>query len=132
MMRSRGRREPQEQSFVAKVYEILQLIPCGKVATYGMVARMAGKPLAARFVGFALRNAPPGLPCYRVVNQKGSLAPRDVFGSEDFQRHLLEKEGVRFLSCGLIDMKHCLWEPGDLVDGSYSCQLKGSKILNRT
>lgn len=99
-----------ESSFFEQVYGIVKEIPEGKVATYGQIARMLGRPLAARFVGFAMGKAPSGLPCHRVVNQQGVLAPRDVFGAQEYQRQLLEDEGITFLSDGRIDMKANLWD----------------------
>jgi len=98
-----------ESSFFAQVYEVVGKIPSGSVTTYGLIAAMIGRPQAARHVGFAMNSAPEGLPCHRVVNRLGTLAPQDVFGSEDFQRHLLALEGVTFLENGRIDMKRHCW-----------------------
>ena len=79
-----------------KIYEVVCTIPKGKVATYGQVAAMAGNGGAARVVGNALHvNPAPGLiPCHRVVNAKGRLAPHFAFGGEVVQQRLLEAEGV--------------------------------------
>ena len=98
-----------EASFSDQVYEIVSQIPPGKVTSYGMIARMLGRPQSGRYVGFAMRHAPEGLPCHRVVNQKGEMAPQDTFGSQDLQRQLLRAEGVIFLPNGCIDMKMHLW-----------------------
>ena len=95
--------------FSDQVYEIVRHIPQGKVTTYGAIARMLGRPQSGRYVGFAMRNAPQGLPCHRVVNQRGEMAPQDTFGSQDFQRELLRAEGITFLPNGRIDMKEHLW-----------------------
>ena len=55
--------------FNEQVYEVVKQIPPGRVASYGQVARMIGRPRNARFVGFALHSNPqPGIiPCHRVV-----------------------------------------------------------------
>lgn len=98
-----------DQSFFEEVYQVVRQIPSGFVTTYGAIAKMIGHPQAARHVGFAMARAPEGLPCHRVVNRLGDLAPHDVFGTPDFQRHLLASEGVTFLSSGRIDMKRHLW-----------------------
>ncbi|SHO52341.1 MGMT family protein [Anaerocolumna xylanovorans] len=94
-----------------KIYEIVADIPEGRVATYGQIAWMAGRPNAPRVVGYAMSRVPAGLnlPCHRVVNKSGKLAPYQVFGGEQFQRALLEKEGVTFLENGCIDLKKCQW-----------------------
>ena len=69
-----------------KIYRAVQRIPKGRVATYGQVATMAGNGNAARAVGNALHvNPAPGvIPCHRVVNAKGRLAPGFAFGGEDY------------------------------------------------
>ena len=58
-----------------RIYEAVKQIPCGKVATYGQVALMAGNPRWSRVVGYALHvNPAPGIiPCHRVVGANGSL-----------------------------------------------------------
>ena len=95
------------ESFYQRVYKIVAKIPAGRVATYGQVAMLAGSPLAARQVGYAMGRAPEGsgLPCHRVVNRLGELAPEHAFGGKAFQRMALEAEGVTFLPDGRIDLK---------------------------
>jgi len=100
-------------SFNARVYRAVAKIPEGKVATYGLIAGLAGSPRASRQVGWAMHGSPRGLrlPCHRVVNRTGALAPEGVFGGRDVQRAMLEAEGVTFLGDGRIDMRKHLWEP---------------------
>lgn len=85
-----------EKSFYNKVYDAVMRIPEGKVATYGQVAAAAGNGGAARAVGNALHVNPAFgvVPCHRVVNSKGDLAPGFAFGGTDVQKELLEAEGV--------------------------------------
>ena len=94
-----------------RIYAVVRQIPRGKVATYGMVAQLAGNPRWARVVGYALHSNPePGvIPCHRVVNRFGRPAPGFAFGGEDRQRELLEAEGVVFRADGCVDMECCLW-----------------------
>lgn len=94
-------------AFSERIYETVKLIPCGRVMSYGQVARLAGNPRGARAVGFALhRNPYPGLiPCHRVVFRDGSLAPGFAFGGPDEQRRLLEAEGIGFTEDGRVDME---------------------------
>ena len=89
-----------------KIYEVVSSIPKGKVATYGQVALLAGNPRWARVVGYALHvNPEPGvIPCHRVVNREGRVAPGFAFGGEGVQRQLLESEGIVFESDGSIDL----------------------------
>ena len=90
-----------------KIYEVVKSIPEGKVATYGQVALLAGNPRWARVVGYALHvNPVPGvIPCHRVVNREGKVAPGFAFGGEGIQRQLLESEGIVFEPNGRIDLE---------------------------
>ncbi len=90
-----------------KIYEVVKSIPKGKVATYGQVALLAGNPRWARVVGYALHVNPyPGIiPCHRVVNREGRVAPGFAFGGEGIQRQLLESEGIVFEPNGRIDLE---------------------------
>lgn len=94
-----------------QIYAVVRRIPQGKVVTYGMIARMAGNPRWARAVGYALHQNPePGvIPCHRVVNRFGQMAPAFAFGGPDRQRALLEAEGVVFRADGSVDFEQCLW-----------------------
>lgn len=94
-----------------RIYAVVRQIPKGKVATYGMVAQLAGSRKWARAVGYALhRNPEPGvIPCHRVVNRFGGLSPAFAFGGEGRQRALLEAEGVSFREDGCVDLEACLW-----------------------
>lgn len=102
----------QPGKFFERVYELVAQIPEGAVTTYGLVAMMAGRPLASRQVGTAMRFAPEerNLPCHRVVNRSGALAPEHAFGGKMCQRKLLEEEGVTFLADGRIDLARHLWQ----------------------
>ncbi len=97
----------EDEGFFEKVYKIVADIPEGSVITYGMIARMLGNPRASRVVGYAMNNAPSerNLPCHRVVNKAGEMAPGNIFGGEEKQRRILRGEGITFLENGCIDMK---------------------------
>lgn len=101
--------------FSDAVFDIVCAIPRGKVATYGQIAAMLGRPQSARYVGFALHANPrPGtdpdsIPCHRVVFKDGSLAPGFAFGGPGEQRRLLEAEGVPFADETHVDMPIAQW-----------------------
>ncbi len=99
-------------SFYNSVYNIVLKIPKGKVCTYGDIARLCGSPRASRAVGYALHvNPQPGvIPCHRVVNRFGRLAPAFAFGGTDEQRKLLESEGVFVSEENLVDLRQFLWD----------------------
>lgn len=99
------------KDFFSRVYKIVSEIPEGKVATYGQVALLLGEPRNARIVGWAMRSVPKhlNLPCHRVVNKFGEMAPEYVFGSAELQRFMLISEGITFKKNGCIDMEKHLW-----------------------
>ncbi|MDL2316365.1 methylated-DNA--[protein]-cysteine S-methyltransferase [Desulfovibrio sp. OttesenSCG-928-A18] len=101
------------QGFFARVYELVARIPPGKVMTYGQIARVLESPYSAKLVGFAMSAAPEerGLPCHRVLNRLGEMAPGLIFGGERKQRQLLRSEGVPFLDNGRVDLTLALFEP---------------------
>jgi methylated-DNA-protein-cysteine methyltransferase-like protein len=96
--------------FFEQVYQLVAQIPAGRVATYGQIAALLGRPRAGRLVGWAMRAAPShrNLPCHRVVNRTGSLAPEGVF-APGLQRALLEAEDVGFTADGRINLEQHLW-----------------------
>lgn len=100
-----------DDAFIHLVYDAVAQISMGKVATYGQIAEMAGDPKAGRDVGLILSRVTDGhgLPCHRVVNRTGALAPEYVFGGQERQRAMLEAEEVTFLADGRIDMERHEW-----------------------
>lgn len=98
-------------NFYEKVYQIVQMIPAGRVASYGQIALLAGNPKASRAVGYALHVNPlPGvIPCHRVVNREGRLAPGFAFGGQGEQKKLLEAEGVDVDDNGYVNMQLYAW-----------------------
>ena len=94
-------------SFFHQVYMVVEQIPYGKVVSYGQIARMLGRPRAAREVGWAMRHCPDGLPWQRVVMADGRVTG-GMFA--EMRKAMLESEGVKFLSDGQVDMNVCRWE----------------------
>ncbi len=99
--------------FNEMVYAVTCSIPRGRVTTYGRIAACCGSPRASRAVGSALHvNPRPGeIPCHRVVNREGRLAPMFAFGGVDAQRLLLESEGVEVSEDGYVDLSIYLYQP---------------------
>ena len=96
------------------IYRIVARIPCGRVATYGQVAELAGLKGHARQVGYALHALPDeiSLPWQRVVNAQGEVSARsDGSPMAGVQRALLEAEGVRFDARGRISLPRFRWRP---------------------
>lgn len=100
-----------DESFIYEVLSVVEEIPVGKVATYGLIAHLLGRDKNSRLVGKILSDSIHygKYPCHRVVNHAGKMAP--CFWN---QRMLLEQEGVQFRTNGTVDMKKHLWT-GDIA-----------------
>jgi len=92
-------------------YEVVKKIPKGSVASYGLIARLAGFHRCARHVGWALHSNPDpdNIPCHRVVFKNGSICTGYAFGGFEMQKAMLEKEGVKVGDNMRIDMKKFEW-----------------------
>lgn len=96
-----------------QILEVVALIPYGRVASYGQVAKLAGLPRHARLVGYVLKhldqNSP--LPWHRVVNAQGKISCKKVTESgENLQQIRLAKEGVEVIY-QTIQLQHFQWQP---------------------
>jgi len=99
-------------SVFSEFWDLVRQIPPGKVATYGQIAALAGRPRCARTVGYAMAACPdPSVPCHRVVDRHGGTkACFDTYGPGT-QRAMLEAEGVVFGLDGTVDLDRCRWTP---------------------
>jgi methylated-DNA-protein-cysteine methyltransferase-like protein len=108
-----------EQGFFESVYEVVRLIPRGRVTTYGAIARFLGSGKSARMVGWAM-NASfgvfPPVPAQRVVNASGLLSGKFHFGPGDEMKNLLEAEGVKILDDAVVDFQKLFWDPAVLLE----------------
>ena len=96
------------KSFNEQVYDVVARIPAGRVATFGQIARMIGRPRMARFVGYASNNKSSWhLPWHRVVFKDGSLCA----GFFDEQYKSLRAEGVKFNKDKTVKMDEYQWDP---------------------
>lgn len=96
----------EKKSYFEQVYDIVRQIPPGFVLNYGEIAYRIGdfSGLGAKIVGNAMRHAPEGLPCHRVVRKDGHPATCNGFDA------LLHMEGITFLEDGRVDMAKHLWQ----------------------
>jgi methylated-DNA-protein-cysteine methyltransferase-like protein len=97
-------------AFEPQVLKIVRAIPRGRVLTYGEVALIIGTPRGARQVGRVLYYSGRKVPWQRVVNRFGGLSTYKI-GSGEEQRHLLEREGVRFERDGTLKLSKYQWRP---------------------
>jgi methylated-DNA-protein-cysteine methyltransferase related protein len=106
----------EDNDFFVRVYEVVRLVPCGRITTYGAVASVIGSPGAARMVGWALNKCgsqPDYVPAHRVVNRNGLLTGKHFFGGENTMKELLENEGVCVSDNRIVDFDRHFWDPAD-------------------
>jgi methylated-DNA-protein-cysteine methyltransferase-like protein len=99
--------------FFELVYEVVKLIPHGKVTSYGAIANYLGSARASRMVGWAMNAAHklPEIPAHRVVNRKGLLTGKIHFGDATRMQTLLEAEGIEILNDQIVDFQQHFWNP---------------------
>ena len=103
-----------EQTFYEQVYEVVRLIPPGRVTSYGAIARSLGAGGSSRMVGYAMRyagTAHPAVPAHRVVNSTGLLTGRFHFSPPERMAELLACEGVVVKNDKVQNFKSCFWDP---------------------
>jgi len=97
--------------FQRRVLSAVKRIPAGRVATYGDIAALAGKPRAARAVGNIMRTArEPGVPCHRVIAAGGSLG--GYGGNLQMKRELLRAEGIEVGTGRIRGFDRVRWRRG--------------------
>jgi len=113
--------------FYHRIYRVVRHIPKGRVATYGVVARLAGRPGAARTVGWALSalRDDSDVPWWRVLNAAGrsSFAAHDHSGV--VQRALLLREGLKFAPGGAVNLALFGW-PAEAYDSVAAAQTRAA------
>ena len=96
-----------------QILEVIALVPYGKVASYGQIAKLAGLPKHARLVGYVLKHLDKEsqIPWYRVINSQGKISvTRMNEKGNNVQQDLLEAEGVYLLN-GKVSLKKFGWQP---------------------
>ena len=101
-------------TFYDKVYQVVRLIPKGRVTSYGAIAAYLGTKSSSRMVGYAMNASfaeTPKVPAHRVVNRNGLLTGKHYFGSPTMMQQLLENEGIRVENDKVVDFKRLFWDP---------------------
>jgi methylated-DNA-protein-cysteine methyltransferase-like protein len=107
------------QDFFEDVWDVVRLVPAGRVTTYGAIARYLGTSGSARMVGWAMNachGIEPPVPAQRVVNRKGILSGKLHFGHPDRMRELLEAEGVSVSNDQVVRFSELFWDPREELD----------------
>ncbi|HCX24628.1 MAG: cysteine methyltransferase [Flammeovirgaceae bacterium] len=103
-----------KSSFFQDVYEVVKLIPEGRVTSYGAIANYLGLKRSARMVGWAMNAAhtDPSIPAHRVVNRIGVLSGKNHFtGGSQVMQERLEAEGIKVKDDQIQQFDQVFWDP---------------------
>jgi len=104
----------KSEDFFLRVYDLVRLIPQGRITSYGAIAKCLGSPQSARMVGWAMNQSHSQskfVPAHRVVNRKGLLTGKHHFGGPDMMQELLENEGAVVENDRVINFQDMFWDP---------------------
>jgi methylated-DNA-protein-cysteine methyltransferase-like protein len=116
-MKKKFRNRPvknENDNFFTRVYDLVCLIPSGRVTSYGAIARFIGSPQSSRMVGWAMNAShyeSSFIPAHRVVNRNGMLTGKHHFRHPDLMQELLESEGVKVENDRIVDFIRVFWDP---------------------
>lgn len=102
-------------SFFQDVYDVVRLVPKGRVTTYGAVAKYLGSAGSSRMVGWAMNashHAKPGVPAHRVVNRIGMLTGKHHFDDPTEMQRRLKSEGIKVVNDKVLEFNKLFWDPG--------------------
>lgn len=103
-----------EKDFYEMVYQVVRLIPKGRVSSYGAIAAYLGAKTSSRVVGYAMNGAhriKPKVPAHRVVNRNGLLTGKHHFETPYKMQELLEKEKIKVVNDMIEDFENLFWDP---------------------
>ncbi len=108
--------QPNTLNFFDRVYQVVVLVPYGRVTTYGAIAKYLGASKSSRMVGWAMNAAHTRLdvPAHRVVNRLGILTGKHHFPGTNLMQQLLESEGIDVENDQILDFKTKFWDPESL------------------
>lgn len=103
-----------KESIYNAIYDVVRMVPKGRVTTYGAVAAAIGAKSGARLVGYAMNlstSVKPKVPAHRVLNRNGMLTGKHHFSPPEKMQQLLEKEGVKIENDTVVDFERLYWDP---------------------
>src|SRR5687767_4623572 len=107
----RTKKKQSPSNFFDDVYEVVRLVPKGRVTSYGAIAHYLGVKSSARMVGWAMHGCPRGVPAHRVVNSAGLLTGKHHFKPPSAMEARLKKEGVLVAKNKVNNFKEVFWDP---------------------
>ncbi len=107
-----------DSDFFYMVYEVVRLVPYGRVTSYGAIAQYLGVKGSSRMVGWAMnsshRHHSP-VPAHRVVNREGMLTGKNHFATPTMMQELLESEGIQVKKDCVVNFKKLFWDPNEAL-----------------
>lgn len=104
--------KPETSNFYDKVYIVANLVPYGRVTSYGAIAKYLGATRSARMVGYAMNGSHgKDVPAHRVVNRKGLLTGKHHFEGTHLMQQLLESEGIKVRDNQIQNFEKVFWDP---------------------
>jgi len=103
-----------EKDFFEMVYQVVRLIPRGRVTSYGAIAKYLGSAKSSRVVGYAMNNSHQQtihVPAQRVVNRNGLLTGKIHFSTTTAMQELLEQEGIKIKDDKVLEFEKLFWDP---------------------
>lgn len=100
--------------FFQQVYQVVRLIPEGRVTSYGAIAKYLGAARSSRMVGWAMNNSHQQkdyVPAHRVVNRNGLLTGKHFFATPTEMQELLEAEGIKIKKEQILNFNLVYWDP---------------------
>jgi len=102
---------PNDNDYRERVFQIVRMIPKGRVMTYGQIAEILGEGYTPRTVGFVMHSSNDKTPWHRVINAQGGCSTRGLVLPHDKQQRMLEAEGVSFNTRGRCSLEKYVWIP---------------------
>jgi len=100
--------------FFQNVFDVVRLIPKGRVTSYGAIAKYLGTGGSSRMVGWAMNashHVKPKVPAHRVVNRNGMLTGKAHFATPTLMEELLLKEKIKVKNETVLDFEKLFWDP---------------------
>ena len=107
-------KSPKDNTHILEfIYQIVQMIPKGRVTSYGAIAQAIGLKSGARFVGWAMNQSHfmGNIPAHRVVNSQGLLTGKHKFATPTLMEELLQQEGIKVINNKIANFKSIFWNP---------------------
>ena len=103
----------KNKDFFQSVFEVVKLIPEGRITSYGLIANYLGSKKSSRMVGWAMNVSHKllDIPAHRVVNRNGLLTGKMHFVPPSRMQELLENEGIIVIENQIQNFKDLVWDP---------------------